>query len=39
MKTLAASFMALWISSATVVSAAPLLLSYSIVGPPVAGAW
>jgi ABC-type nitrate/sulfonate/bicarbonate transport system substrate-binding protein len=39
MKTLAAFLVMLWLSSAGLISAAPLRLSYSIVGPPVAGVW
>jgi len=39
MKTLAGFFVALWLSSAGLITAAPLRLSYSIVGPPVAAVW
>lgn len=39
MKTLTALLLALWFSSAALLSAAPFRLSYSIVGPPVAGVW
>ena len=39
MKTLTALLLALWFSSAALLSASPFRLSYSIVGPPVAGVW
>jgi ABC-type nitrate/sulfonate/bicarbonate transport system substrate-binding protein len=39
MKKLAALLIALWIPGASLISAAPLRMSYSIVGPPVAGVW
>lgn len=38
-KTLAAFLVVLWVSCASWISAAPLRLSYSIVGPPVAAVW